>query len=169
MTHGDDHKQRRGVALTEFALTIPLAFVLFIGVLDFGRVFYTAMTVSHAARAGVQYGAQNNRTSGDFPGMRQAASDAAGDVSGVTMTACRYCKCADGITGGCSSCSGDSVLGAATDRCSAASGCLSACPPSDAPQVYVSLTADKVFTTLFPYPGTPRTTDIKRQVIMRVQ
>ena len=89
MTHGDDHKQRRGLALTEFALTIPLAFVLFIGVLDFGRVFYTAMTVSHAARAGVQWGAQDNVRSGDFAGMRLAASDAAGDVSGVTMTACR--------------------------------------------------------------------------------
>ena len=147
---------------------LPLAFVLFIGILDFGRVFYTAMTVSHAARAGVQWGAQDNVRSGDFAGMRQAASDAAGDVSGVTMTACRYCKCADGITGGCSSCSGDSVLGTATDRCSDASGCLSACP-LDAPQVYVSVRAAKTFTTLFPYPGVPRTTQLNRTAIMRAQ
>jgi len=167
MTHGDDHKQRRGLALTEFALTIPLAFVLFIGVLDFGRVFYTAMTVSHAARAGVQWGAQDNVRSGDFAGMRQAASDAAGDVSGVTTTACRYCKCADG-TGGCSSCSGDSVLGASTDGCSDASGCLSACA-LDAPQVYVSVGVAKTFTTLFPYPGVPRTTQLNRTAIMRAQ
>ena len=88
MTHGDDHKQRRGLALTEFALTIPLAFVLFIGILDFGRVFYTAMTVSHAARAGVQYGAQNSLTSGDFAGMRDVVTNAAADVNrNITPTA----------------------------------------------------------------------------------
>ena len=168
MTHGDDHKQRRGLALTEFALTIPLAFVLFIGILDFGRVFYTAMTVSHAARAGVQYGAQNSLTSGDFAGMRDVVTNAAADVNrNITPTACRFCQCADG-SGSCTSCSGDSVLGTATDRCRDASGCLSACP-SGAPRVYVQVTAEKVFTTLFPYPSIPRTTDIKRQVIMRVQ
>jgi len=168
MTHGDDHKQRRGLALTEFALTIPLAFVLFIGILDFGRVFYTAMTVSHAARAGVQYGAQNSLTSGDFAGMRDVVTNAAADVNrNITPTACRFCQCADG-SGSCTSCSGDSVLGTATDHCSDASGCLGSCP-SSAPRVYVQVTAEKVFTTLFPYPGIPRTTDIKRQVIMRVQ
>ncbi len=167
MTHSDRYERCRGLALTEFVLVTPLAFLLFIGVLDFGRVFYTAMTVSHAARAGVQWGAQDNVRSGDFAGMRLAASDAAGDVSDVTKTACRYCKCADG-RGGCSSCSGDSVLGTATDRCSDASGCLSACP-LDAPQVYVSVRAAKTFTTLFPYPGVPRTTQLNRTAIMRAQ
>ena len=167
MIHSDHHERCRGLALTEFVLVTPLAFLLFIGVLDFGRVFYTAMTVSHAARAGVQWGAQDNVRSGDFAGMRQAASDAAGDVSGVTTTACRYCKCADG-TGGCSSCSGDSVLGASTDGCSDASGCLSACA-LDAPQVYVSVGVAKTFTTLFPYPGVPRTTQLNRTAIMRAQ
>jgi len=165
----DGHDERcGGLALTEFALTIPLGLVLFIGILDFGRVFYTAMTVSHAARAGVQYGAQNNGTSGDFAGMRDVVKNAAGDVNrDITPTACRFCQCADG-SGSCTSCSGDSVLGMATDRCSDASGCLSACP-SGAPRVYVQVSAEKVFTTLFPYPSIPRTTDIKRQVIMRVQ
>jgi len=37
----------------EFALISPLSFLLFIGCLDFGRVFYSAMAITHAARAGI--------------------------------------------------------------------------------------------------------------------
>src|SRR5881227_1961012 len=121
MIHSDHHESCRGIALTEFVLVLPLAFVLFIGILDFGRVFYTAMTVSHAARAGVQYGAQDNIKSGDFPGMEQAARTAAGDVTPLpTMTAGRYCLCKDG-TGSCGCTPG-------TDGCSTGSGCLASCP-----------------------------------------
>ena len=153
-----DVEQPRCVAVTEMALVFPVLFLLLIGILDFGRVFYTAMAVSHAARAGVQYGAQSDVTSGDFDGMRQAAADAAGDVSGVTVTACRFCQCPDGTPSNC---------GCGTDTCTL--GCLSNCMSTDAPRVFVSVTVDKVFTPLFPYPGLPRTTDVNRQAIMRVQ
>jgi Flp pilus assembly protein TadG len=153
--------QPRGVALTELALILPLMFVLFLGILDFGRVFYSALAISHSARAGVQYGAQDNAKSGDFAGMRQRALSAATDVSDVRVNSCRYCRCADG-TGSCTSCSAD------TDGCSSGSNCLSGCR-SDAPQVYVQVTVDKVFTTLFPYPGIPSRAELTRRAIMRVQ
>src|SRR5207249_2899780 len=58
MTHRDHYVRCRGIALTEFVLVLPLAFVLFIGILDFGRVFYTAMTVSRAARLCLRQGRQ---------------------------------------------------------------------------------------------------------------
>ena len=162
MTRGDRYAERcRGVSVTELALVLPLSLVLFIGILDFGRVYYSAIAVSHAARAGVQYGAQDNVKSGDFAGMRQAASDALGDVSNFTVTACRYCQCPDG-TGSCTSCN------AGGDGCSTGSGCLGTCS-SDAPQVFVQVTVDKVFTTLFPYPGLPSTADLNRIATMRVQ
>jgi len=162
MTRSDRYAERcRGKSAMELALLLPLAFVLFMGILDFGRVFYSALAISHGARAGVQFGAQNNITSGDFAGMRQAALDAAGDVSGATADACRYCRCADG-TGSCSTCS------PGADGCSTGSGCLSACA-SGAPQVYVQVTVDKVFTTLFPYPGLPNRADLNRRATMRVQ
>ena len=162
MTRGDRYAERcRGVSVTELALVLPLSLVLFIGILDFGRVYYSAIAVSHAARAGVQYGAQDNTKSGDFAGMRQAASDALGDVSNFTVTACRYCRCADG-TGSCTSCN------AGGDGCSTGSGCLGTCS-SDAPQVFVQVTVDKPFTTLFPYPGLPSTADLNRKATMRVQ
>jgi len=154
--------RRRGQSVAEMALVLPIVLLLFIGVLDFGRVFYAAIAISHGARAGVQYGAQNNPKSGDFAGMRQAATDALGDVSNLTVTACRYCRCADG-TGSCASCPADNA-----DLCATGSACLNSCP-LDAPQVFVQVTVDKVFTTLFPYPGIPKTTDINRRAIIRVQ
>src|SRR5206468_11190947 len=122
---------------------------------------YSAIAVSHAARAGVQYGAQDNVKSGDFAGMRQAASDALGDVSNFTVTACRYCRCADG-TGSCTSCN------AGTDGCSSGSGCLGTCG-SAALQVDVLVTLDKVLTTLFSCAGRPRKADLSRRATMLVQ
>src|SRR6266446_7413623 len=102
MTNADRHGRRpRGQAIVEFALISPLSFLLFIGCLDFGRVFYSAMAVTHAARAGAQYGAQTNVTSGDFAGVTQAALAAAGDLQGVSVTPRRYCLCADGSTVDC--------------------------------------------------------------------
>ena len=159
MSRGQRYAGRSpGMAVTELALVFPLLFLLFVGILDFGRVFYTTMAITHGARAGVQYGAQDDVTSGDFDGMRQAALDALGDVTGVTMTACRFCQCADGTPSSC---------GCGTDTCNP--GCLAGCMSSQAPQVYVRVTVDKVFTPLFPYPGLPGTTDLNRQATMRVQ
>ena len=149
MTNADRHGRRpRGQALVEFALISPLSFLLFIGCLDFGRVFYSAMTITHAARAGAQYGAQNNNTSGDFGGMTQAALDSAGDLTGVTVTPERFCLCADGSSVDC-------ITGV--------------CNPEGVPQVYVRVTAQKTFTTLFPYPGIPGTTNLNRQATVRLQ
>jgi Flp pilus assembly protein TadG len=148
MGHGERRAaRRRGTALIEMALTAPIFFLLFIGVLDFGRVYYTAMTVTHAARAGAQYGAQNDITSTDIPGMKQAALDAANDVSGVTADARLFCKCASGATVDC-----------IVDTC-----------PEGVQQVYVEVTVSKTFTTLFPYPGIPTTTNLTRQARIRVQ
>jgi Flp pilus assembly protein TadG len=162
MTGADRHaERRRGTAFAEMALLLPLAFVLFIGVIDFGRVFYSAIAISHAARAGVQYGAQDSRVSGDFAGMRQAATDALGDVSGSMVTACRYCQCANGA-GSCTTCSDNG------DGCTTGSGCLSTCS-ADVPRIYVKVGVNKVFTTLFPYPGLPHTANLNRTATMRVQ
>src|SRR2546428_12994940 len=90
MTNADRHGTRpRGQALVEFALVSPLSVLLFIGCLEFGRVFYSAMAVTHAARAGTQYGAQNNNTSGEFDGMTQAALASAGGLAGITVATVR--------------------------------------------------------------------------------
>jgi Flp pilus assembly protein TadG len=150
MRHGTGQRERRrGQSVVEMAIIVPLLFVLFLGILDFARVFYNAMTITHAAREGAQYGAQNDITSKDFDGMKQAALATANDIpgSGITADAQQFCKCS----------SGDTV------------DCITGVCPEGVPQVFVQVTVEKVFTTLFPYPGVPHTTDLRRQATIRVQ
>lgn len=52
-------RPRRGQALTEFALVLPLLIVLFAMALDFGRVFYGWVSINNAARVGAAYAAAN--------------------------------------------------------------------------------------------------------------
>ena len=155
MTRADRHDARhRGQAVTEFALIAPLSFLLFVGCLDFGRVFYNAMAVTHAARAGAQYGAQSNILSVDNAGITQAALAAAGDVQGLTVNPAQCCQCANqnGCTGG-----------------SGTVNCITGTCTEGAPQLFVQVTAQKTFTTLFPYPGVPRTTNLSRKATIRLQ
>jgi len=42
-------------ALVEFALVLPLLLLLVLGVMDFGRMFYTKMILTNAAREGANY------------------------------------------------------------------------------------------------------------------
>jgi Flp pilus assembly protein TadG len=47
----------RGQALVEFALMVPLLFLLIVNAVNFGGFLYDLITVSNAARAGAQYAA----------------------------------------------------------------------------------------------------------------
>jgi Flp pilus assembly protein TadG len=46
---------RRGQALVEFALVIPLLFLLIINAVNFGSFIFAWITIANAARAGAQY------------------------------------------------------------------------------------------------------------------
>lgn len=48
-----------GQGLVEFTLTLPLLVLIMVGVLDLGRLYFAAMTVTNAAREGARYGAAN--------------------------------------------------------------------------------------------------------------
>jgi Flp pilus assembly protein TadG len=47
-------KRQRGSTLVEFALTLPLFFVLVIGMLEYGYWFYVAVSATSAAREGAR-------------------------------------------------------------------------------------------------------------------
>ena len=46
---------RSGQSLVEFALTLPMLLLLIVNVVNFGGLFYSAITVANAARGGSQY------------------------------------------------------------------------------------------------------------------
>jgi len=83
-----------GGAMVETALTLPLLFVMLLGAGEFGRIAYTAIEVSSAARAGVSYGAQSTTTVTDSAGIQKVATDDAPDLN-LTATVGKSGICAD--------------------------------------------------------------------------
>lgn len=48
-------RDRRGVAALEFAFIAPALFLLTVGIIDVGRMMWTASTLDHAAREGARF------------------------------------------------------------------------------------------------------------------
>jgi len=96
-----------GAAMAELVIIAPLLLLVLLGMVEAARAGNLALTVVGAARAGVQYGAQNHTTAADNAGMQTAATNDANSAS-VTAVASSYCQCEDltastcGQSGACS-------------------------------------------------------------------
>lgn len=90
-----------GQALAEMAIIAPLLAALLVGLVEVGRYASFAIMVSNAARAGVQYGAQNLVTAADTTAMQNAATADGQNIAGLTAVATQFCKCADGSASSC--------------------------------------------------------------------
>jgi Flp pilus assembly protein TadG len=90
-----------GSAIVEFVITAPLLLLLLLGLVDAGRAADYALKVGNAARAGVQFGAQNEATAGDTQGMENAANADAQIPSLTSVAAPTFCQCADGTASAC--------------------------------------------------------------------
>jgi Flp pilus assembly pilin Flp len=141
------HRSNRGAAAIELAVVLPLLALLAIGVAEFGRLYFTAITVANAARAGAQYGAQSAITSSDFNGMDQAARNDAADLGIITPSSSRFCLCPDGSV----------------------PACTGTCAGYGVPEVFVQTSASKMVTFLMRYPGLPSTITVSRTATFRVQ
>jgi Flp pilus assembly protein TadG len=142
---------QRGAALVEFVVALPVLLVVLIGTIDFGRVFYMAIALTDAARAGAQYGAHSLTRSADVSGMQAAAVAAAPNLSGLTATATRTCQCAPD--------NGATFTNAA---------CTGTCPFGEHLVIAVIVDASKPFTTIAKFPGIPRTLTVNRTSRLRV-
>jgi Flp pilus assembly protein TadG len=97
-----------GAAMAELVIIAPLLLLVLLGLIQAGDAGDFAIKVGNAARAGVQYGAQNHVTAADAAGMETAATNDA-NTSGVTAVASYFCQCEDltastcGAVGACSS------------------------------------------------------------------
>jgi len=75
----------RGAAAVEFALCLPLLLLLVFGIIDFGRMLNAQLTLTQAAREGVQLAAEGY-SNAVVATRAQAAAPALSGVS-VTVTA----------------------------------------------------------------------------------
>jgi Flp pilus assembly protein TadG len=91
----------RGDALIELALSLTLLTLIIIGTAEGGFLAYSAIEISNAAHAGAAYGSQDHATADDVSGMQTAATQDAHDISTITVTASRSCKCSGAGTSTC--------------------------------------------------------------------
>lgn len=76
-------RQKRGNALVEFALVLPLLFLLIVNVVNFGGMLFAWIAVTHATRTGAQYLAMGPSTVGEKmnPSVSNATTGVAALVS----------------------------------------------------------------------------------------
>jgi hypothetical protein len=139
-------RSETGTAFLELAVVLPLLILFVIGAAEFGRLYFTGITVANAARAGAQFGAQNLGQSSNLAGMTLAAQDEARDLGTISNFPSRFCRCSDG----------------------SALACSTACG-TDAPQVFVKDSAVKSVSLIIRYPGLPNTVNVSRVAVFRVQ
>ena len=84
-------RRERGSSLIEFGLAFPVLMLILLGTADFGRVFYTYVTLASAAHTGAEYGATSAPKIWDSAGIKQAALNDSQDLSGVTVTSTPSC------------------------------------------------------------------------------
>lgn len=136
----------RAQSAVEFAIVAPVLILILLATADFGRVFFVAIALNSAARAGTQYGIQSPANAADTTGMIQAAENDASNISGVTATASEYCECPDGSTPACN-----------------------ASPSCGDMRVYVQVNTSGSFQTLLNYPGIPSSISLNGKSVMRAE
>jgi Flp pilus assembly protein TadG len=167
------NRPQSGQALLEMALVIPMLLLLALGVIEIGRYAYIAILVGNAARAGAAYGAQSGQQASDSTGIQNAAQyDFAGSTSSnntpppptnglaattLTVTSIASCGC-------------DSAGSITTYACNTSLGNADpgVCPAGSRWIVFVSVTANGTFNSLFNYPGIPSSITISRTATIPV-
>lgn len=131
-----------GAALVEFAVILPVLAILLMGIVDFGRYMYDSILAANAARAGVEYGAQNQVTAADSAGQEAAALADAQNISGLTATPKPpFCM---------------------------AGGVVVVCGTSGA-SYYVEVTTTGTWSPIVKWPGLPATVTVSGSATMRVE
>jgi len=140
----------RGGALVELAVVLPVLILIAIGVMDYGRVYYTSVTVANAARAAAEWGAYGRTgSSTSYSDIQNFGNLEGADAGTITITPTPpVCRCSP--TGGTVS-------------------CTNSCGGYGAPQVYVTATATKSVALILRYPGLPPTVTISRSATFRAQ
>lgn len=96
---------RAGNVIIEFALALPLLFLMLVGLLDLGNFGLQKSAMLQGAREGAQYGMV---APADSSNINTTAQNATG-LTGVTATNSMFCECVTGTTVSCSTTCGTGV------------------------------------------------------------
>ena len=123
-------------------MCLPLLALILVGTADFARVFYTAIELTNAARAGAQAGAYSVAQSDPVTGPMLATANAASNVTPTTVAVGRTCVCADDTS-------------PLTTLVSCTAPLATACPGALHRVMTVTVTASKTFSTISALLGVP--------------
>jgi hypothetical protein len=134
------HGPKRGQALTEFALVIPIFLLVLYSIIEFGRYVYTVEVINDAAREGARYaithGSLSLCPSGPMPGLGTNPCDPDGArVQAIVR------KFAIGVGSGVSFPPQSGCAGGVSNPC---------WPVDNARGATVSVVAETTFKTLIP-------------------
>lgn len=150
-------KSESGASAVELALLLPLLVLLLLGTIDFGRVFYGAITITNAARAGASEGSLGLVRSGQKADIETRVCNEAATLNLCTfpdipeVVVERYCECPEGTE----------TVPPLCDFDDTSCGQL--------PLVFLKVGVNWTFNTIVDYPGIPDSINIYREAIMRVQ
>lgn len=113
---------RRGNVIIEFALVMPVLFLLLVGMLDLGRYGLQKSSMLQGARAGGQYALV---AADDSASINTTTQNATG-LTSVTATSVKFCECVSGTT----------------------VSCATTCSGGATPKTYVTVTATRAFSSV---------------------
>ena len=143
-------RSERGGAMVELAVILPLLILIAIGVMDYGRVYFTSVAVANAARAGAEWGAFGKAGSFQLDAeMQNFAKLDGAEAAPITVTSALACRCP-----------GSEATVSCNFECGSGYG---------APKKFVQVTASKTVTLLLRYPGLPATVAISKTATFRAQ
>jgi Flp pilus assembly protein TadG len=136
-----------GTAMIELAVALPLLVFIAVGIMDYGRVYFSSIAVANAARAAAEWGAQNIATATMTTAIQDFGKLDGAEAAPITVTASPpIYKCGGTVVSFSDTCVGYGV-----------------------PRVYVEVTASKVVALLIKYPGLPTSVTISRKATFRAQ
>lgn len=133
--------------MLELVVVLPVLILLAIGVIEFGRVYYTSLAVANAARAGAEWGARSSVNASSTAGIAGFTQLDGAQSGPLTIDSIRnVCRCDAGIV-----------------------SCTSSCGAYGEPRGYVVVGASKVVPFLMKYPGIPASIKVSRTATFRYQ
>lgn len=78
--------QRSGAALVEFAIVLPVFFLLILGIIEFGRAFMVGQLVTNAAREGARQAVLDGSTNTAVTSTITSFLQGAGNISPTNVT-----------------------------------------------------------------------------------
>lgn len=140
----------RGNVAIEFGFMVPVFLFTVLAAAELGRLGIQWATVTNAAKAGAQFGVQDQAAAANIAGMEQAARDDAGDINNLlTVAARQYCRCP-----------GTTVETPCSDECVA---------DTTYPPLYVEVTVSQTLNAIYAYMSLPSSYAISSTATSRVR